>query len=87
MAFYHAVFAARDYQTTSLHRLDLTVAHACEVSADDISCCLQHSLLVHQGLDVEPWSPREAGFRNDADWCVHTADLYSQFGDSRFNDI
>ena len=76
-----AVFAAGDRQAATAHRLHLAVAHAGEVSADDVAGRLEHPLLGHQGLRVEARPPRSAALRVDADGRVHAADLEAKLGD------
>ena len=87
MAVDDAVLASGERQAARAHGLDLAVAHASEVGADDIGCGLQHALFVEERFDVEPRPPRPLRRRVDADRRVHAADLQAEFCHSRGDQI
>ena len=75
MPFDDAVRAAGQRQATGAHRLDLAIAHAGEIGADDVAGRLEHALLMDKRPGVETRPPRSAEVWIYGDRRVHAAGL------------
>ena len=76
MPFDDAVGAAGQRQATGVHRLDLAIAHAGEISADDVAGRLEHALLTDKCPGVETRPPRSGRvWHAYGDRRVHAAGL------------
>ena len=75
MPFDDAVRAAAQRQATGTHRLDLAIAHAGEIGADDVTGRLEHALLMGKRLGVETRPPWSAEVWIYSDRRVHAAGL------------
>jgi hypothetical protein len=82
-----AVRASAQRQAAGTHRLDLAIAHAGEISADDITSRLEHALLMDKCPGVETRPPRSAEVWIYSDRRVHAAGLGTNRVDRGHNEI